>query len=76
MMNPLRSLLSLLGVLTIVNCQAQQYIGVMDQLFTVHSAGNFLVNSNSNSRNHSGNFRQKQKLRFTEYLPQLAAMAT
>ena len=43
--------LVLLGVLAFTTCDAQRYIGIMDQLFTVHSAGNVFVNTNSNSRN-------------------------
>lgn len=44
--------LSLLGSLLLsLHCNAQQFVPVMDQLFTVHSSGNLLVNSNSSSRN-------------------------
>jgi hypothetical protein len=44
-------LFTLLGAMAFSTCFAQQYVGVMDQLFTVHSAGNVFVNSNSSSRN-------------------------
>jgi len=38
-------------LLITINCNAQQFVSVMDQVFTVHSSGNALVNSNSTSRN-------------------------
>ena len=38
-------------ILGALNCRAQQFVSVMDQLFTVHSSGNVFVNNNSSSRN-------------------------
>jgi hypothetical protein len=47
----LKHIISLLLLFIMANCQAQRYVSVMTQLFTVHSPGNIFVNSNSSSRN-------------------------
>ena len=46
----IKSLFCLLFLFIAFDTHAQQYVNVMDQLFTVHSAGNAFMNSNSNSR--------------------------